>query len=48
MYRDVRDRLAVSRIIVGDYYPKTKEVVIQVPLETNDYVEMRIREVFGQ
>ena len=48
VYRDVRDRLAVSRIIVGDYYPKTKEVVIQVPLETNDYVEMRIREVFGQ
>jgi len=47
VYREVRDRLAVGRIIVGDFFPSTKEVIIQVPLETSDYVEKRIEEVFG-
>lgn len=47
IFRDVRVRLAVGRIIVGDYFPKTTEVVIQVPLKINEYVEKRIKEVFG-
>ena len=47
VYGEVRDRLAIGRIIVGDYFPSTKEVIIQVPLETSDYVEKRIEEVFG-
>jgi hypothetical protein len=46
--REVRDKLAMGLIVVGDYFPKTKEVIIQVPLETSDYVERRIEEVFGQ
>ncbi len=47
VYKGVRGRLAVGRIIVGDYYPKTNEVIIQVPLETSGYVERRVAEVFG-
>jgi hypothetical protein len=47
VYRQVRSKLAVGRIIVGDFYPKTKEVVVQVPLATSEYVEKRIAEVFG-
>jgi hypothetical protein len=47
IYKEVRERLAVGRIVVGDYYPKTEEVIIQVPLEECEYVERRIMEVFG-
>ena len=47
VYREVRDRLAVGLIIVGDYFPSTKEVIIQVPLEKSQYTEKRVREVFG-
>jgi len=43
--REVRGKL--GKIIVGDYFPSSKEVIIQVPLETSDYVEKRIEEVFG-
>jgi len=48
VYRKVRNKLAVGRIIVGDYYPSTEEVVIQVPLVKSQYTEKRIEEVFGQ
>src|SRR5215203_231438 len=48
VFRDVRDRLAVGEIIVGDYFPKTTEMVIQDPLEKSQYTKKRIREVFGQ
>ena len=47
IYRKVRVKLAVGRIVVGDYFPKTKEVMIEVPLEESQYTEKRIREVFG-
>ncbi len=47
VYRDVRGRLAIGRIIVGDFFPSTQEVIIQVPLEKCQYTEKRIREVFG-
>jgi|SRR5215212_8036201 len=47
VFREVRISLAVGRIIVGDYFPKSKDVLIQLPLETSGYVERRIREVFG-
>jgi hypothetical protein len=47
VYRDVRGKLAVGRIVVGDYFPSTREVLIQVPLEKSQYTEKRIREVFG-
>ena len=48
VYREVRASLAVGKVIVGDYFPKTKEVVIQVPLEKSQYTEKRIRKVFDQ
>jgi hypothetical protein len=47
VFGDVRGRLAVGRIIVGDYFPSTEEVIIQVPLGTSDYVNRRLKEVFG-
>jgi hypothetical protein len=47
IYREVRGKLAVGLIIVGDYFPKTKELVIQVPLVESQYTEKRIREIFG-
>jgi hypothetical protein len=47
VYREVRTGLAVGRIIVGDFYTSTEEVVIQAPSERSGYVERRIREVFG-
>jgi len=47
IYKEVRGKLAVGSIIVGDYFPSTGELVIQVPLETSEYTEKRIREVFG-
>jgi hypothetical protein len=47
VYREVRDKLAVGLIIVGDYYPKSKQLVVQVPLEMSEYVEKVIEEVFG-
>ena len=47
VFGEVRARLAVGRIIVGDYFPKTEEVVIQVPLDISGYVTRRIKEVFG-
>jgi hypothetical protein len=47
VFREVRGRLAVGRIIVGDYFSKTTEVVVEVPLKINEFVEKRIREVFG-
>ncbi len=48
VYREVRGRLAIGRIIVGDYFPSTGEVIIQVPLEKSDFVEKRIEGVFGR
>jgi hypothetical protein len=48
VFREVRGGLAVGRIIVGDYFPSTGEVVIQVPLGISNFVEKRIKEVFGQ
>ena len=48
VHGEVRGKLAVDGIIVGDFFPRTKQVVIQVPLETSGYVEKRIDEVFGR
>jgi hypothetical protein len=48
VYREVRDRLAVGTIIVGDYFPSIKDVIVEVPIEMSGYVEKRIEEVFGE
>jgi hypothetical protein len=44
--RDIDGRLFGGRIILGYYYPYTKEVIIHSPLETSDYVQKRMKEVF--
>ncbi len=45
--RDVDGRIFGGRIILGYFDPSTREVVIHTPLETSDYVERRMREVFN-
>ena len=47
VYREVDGKLFSGRIILGHYDPSNKEVVVSTPLETNEYVEKRIKEVFG-
>ena len=32
---------------MGYFEPATREVVIQTPLETSEYVKKRIKDVFG-
>jgi hypothetical protein len=47
VFADVDGKLFGGRIILGYYNPYTKEIVIHTPLETSEYVERRIKEVFG-
>ena len=47
VFGDVDGKLFGGRIILGYYEPSTKEVVIHTPLETSEYVEKRIEEVFA-
>jgi hypothetical protein len=37
----------VQTIIVGSYFPSTKQRTIDTPLEANEYVEKRLKDVFG-
>ncbi len=46
IFREVDDKLDEGRIILGDYHPSTKEMIVHTPLETSSYVERRIGEVF--
>ncbi len=46
IFREVDDKLDEGRIILGDYHPSTKEISVHTPLETSEYVQRRIREVF--
>ena len=46
IFGEVDDKLDEGRIILGDYHPSTKEIIVHTPLETNEYVEKRIGEVF--
>ena len=47
VFRESDDRLDEGRSILGDYHPSTKEIIVHTPLETSEYVEKRIGEVFG-
>ena len=47
IFREVDDKLDEGSIILGDYRPSTEEIIIHTPLETSNYVEKRIGEVFG-
>lgn len=44
---EVDGKIFGGRIILGYYDPSTKEVILSTPLEPNEYVQRRIREVFG-
>jgi hypothetical protein len=46
VHRDVDDKLDGGRIILGHYRPGTKEIIVHTPLETSEYVQNRIEEVF--
>ncbi len=46
VHNDVDDELDEGRIILGHYHPSTKEIIVHTPLETSEYVERRIGEVF--
>lgn len=48
VFREVDGKLFGGKIILGYYSPSTKEVIISTPLESSEYVEKRIKEVFGQ
>ena len=48
IYREVDGKLFGGRIILGYYDHFNREIIIQTPLETSEYVVMRIGEVFGQ
>jgi hypothetical protein len=47
IFREVDDQLDEGRIILGDYRPSTKEMIVHTPLESSEYVEKRVGEVFG-
>ena len=46
IFREVDDKLDEGRIILGDYHPSTKEMIVHTPLETSEYVQRRLKEVF--
>jgi hypothetical protein len=48
VYREVDGKLFGGRIILGFYDPAHKEIIVHTPLETSEYVERRIEEVFGR
>ncbi len=47
VYEDVRARFSEGTIIVGSYFPSTKQRIIDTPPEANEYVEKRLQDVFG-
>lgn len=46
VFKDVEERLSEGRIILGRY--SSKKILVDNPLEPNEYVQKRIREVFGE
>ena len=45
-YEEVEEKLSEGRIILGYYEPSSGGIEIHLPLESNDYVEKRIKEIF--
>lgn len=46
IFREVDDKLDEGSIVLGDYRPSTKEIIVHTPLETSEYVQRRLNEVF--
>lgn len=47
VFREVEERISEGKTIMGYYRPSNEQVQVHVPLETSEYVEKRVREVFG-
>ncbi len=47
VYEDVRAEFSEGTIIVGSYFLSSKERIIDTPSESNEYVEKRLKKVFG-
>jgi hypothetical protein len=47
VYEVVEGRFSEGKVIVGSYFPSTEEMIIHTPLERSEYVQKRIKEVFG-
>ena len=48
VHKRVDDRLAGGRIILGYFDPSNEEIIVHTPLETSEYVEKRLKEIFGE
>ena len=48
VFKWVDERLDSGRIILEYYDPSNKEVIVHTPLETSEYVEKRLKEIFGK
>jgi hypothetical protein len=48
VHEEVDNKLLEGRMILGYYDPSSKEMDIHTPLETSDYIEKRLKEVFGE
>ena len=48
VFKRVDDRLAGGRIILGYFDPSNEEIIVHTPLETSEYVEKRLKEIFGE
>ena len=46
VFEEVDGKIDLGRIILGYYDPSTQEIDVHVPLEINEYVEKRLKEVF--
>ena len=47
VYTDVKGRFSDGKIIIGYYYPKSGHITVVFPEERSEYVQRRIRVVFG-
>lgn len=48
IYEEVEGRFSEGKIIVGYCYPKRNQVTVAFPEERSEYVQERLREVFGR
>jgi hypothetical protein len=48
VYREVEGRFSEGKVIVGYYYPRTGHVTITFPKVRSEYVQARVKEVFGK
>ncbi len=47
VHEEFDDKLLEGRKILGYYDPSNKEIAVHTPLETSEYVEKRLKQIFG-